>query len=394
MVGSLPLETFLNAAPDAMIVVDPGGIITVINRQAEALFGYEPHELVGQSIEVLVPERLRAGHPSHRAGYFASPRTRPMASLGATLFARRKDGSEFPAEISLSPLADGRGAPAIAAIRDITERRRAAESMRRAKAELDEVNRELDAFSDSVASDLRAPHEALARSEKLQALGQMAAGISHDLRNMLNPLSLHLQFLRRALARGDSTEASESVKEMEQLVRRGVETLERLRAFSRKEPDAPPTVVDVNVAVREAVEIALPRPSFAQGELRPIAEELGSPPPILARAADLIAALVNLLVNAIDAVREGGSIMVRTRAEAEGALVEVSDTGPGMPEDVAPRVFEPFFTTKGAEGTGLGLAMVEATVKACGGTIALRTAPGDGTTFTLWFPKAAGDSLR
>lgn len=238
---------------------------------------------------------------------------------------------------------------------------------------------------------LRVSQESLTRSEKLRALGQMAAGISHDLRNMLNPLSLHVQFLRRALSRGDTDEARESVKEMEQLVRRGVETLERLRAFSRKDLEGKPSPVDVNRITHEATAIAKPRMTSGRSHLRPIVEELGDPPMILARSGELVSAIVNLVVNAIDAIREGGTVTIRTRREGAGALIEVSDTGPGMTPEVAKRALEPFFTTKGAEGTGLGLPMVQSCVESHGGTLVLTTAPGQGTTFALWFPAQDGE---
>jgi signal transduction histidine kinase len=216
----------------------------------------------------------------------------------------------------------------------------------------------------------------------------MAAGISHDLKNILNPLSLHLQFLRRAVARGQTEAAAESITEMEQVVRRGVQTVERLRDFSRQTPESKAEMVDLDRLVHEAVEIARPRLSSRPARACTVREELGAPPPVLARAADVVSAVVNLVVNAIDAVGDGSTITLRTGEARGGAWVEVSDDGPGMPPEVEQRAFEPFFTTKGDEGTGLGLAMVFACVQRHGGTVTLKTAPGEGATFTLWFPGA------
>jgi signal transduction histidine kinase len=234
--------------------------------------------------------------------------------------------------------------------------------------------------------ELRASQAALLRTEKLRALGQMAAGVTHDLKNILNPISLHLQVIGRAASHGNTADVKESVEEAKLAVRRGVETVERLREFSRQAPEAKLEMVDVNRLVREARDLAKARMASRKGRMNEILEELGEPPSISARTGEVVSALVNLVVNAIDAMPDGGTITLRTRAERGGAIVEVADDGPGMPPEVEKRVFEPFFTTKGEAGTGLGLAMVYACVQRHGGTIALVTAPGKGTAFTLWFP--------
>jgi signal transduction histidine kinase len=237
-------------------------------------------------------------------------------------------------------------------------------------------------------ADLRASQEVLARTEKLRALGQMAAGVSHDLKNILNPLSLHLQVADRAIVRGNIEDARESILEMRQVVVRGVETVERLRSYSRQTQESKAELVELAHLAREAVGIARPRMA-ATGRMLRIVEDLGESPSILADGGELVSALVNLVVNAIDAAgKTGKTITLRSGTENGGAFVEVADDGPGMPPEVEKRVFEPFFTTKGAEGTGLGLAMVYATVQRYGGSITLDTAPGRGTRFHLWFPSA------
>jgi signal transduction histidine kinase len=220
----------------------------------------------------------------------------------------------------------------------------------------------------------------------------MAAGISHDLKNILNPLSLHLQVIARAVDRGELADAKESAVEAKQVVLRGVQTLERLREFSRQEKEKKTELVELDRLAHEGAEIARPRmAATGGGRVVAIHEELQQPPPIMAVAGEIVSAIVNLVVNAIDAIgatKQGSKITLRTGAVDGAAFVEIEDDGPGMPEEVAKRVFEPFFTTKGVEGTGLGLAMVYATMQRHGGDVALDTAPGKGTRFRLRFPRA------
>jgi signal transduction histidine kinase len=243
-------------------------------------------------------------------------------------------------------------------------------------------------------AELQTSQEALARSEKLRALGQMAAGVAHDLRNILNPLSLHLQFVTRAIDRDKTAEAKESVVEMKQVLMRGVQTIERLREYSRQSPESRTELADLNHLVHEASEIARPTMAARGGRGAHFREELGSPPPVRGRSGEIVSALVNLVVNAIDATSQtGGTITLRT-GESDGASwVQVADDGPGMPPEIERRVFEPFFTTKGEEGTGLGLAMVYACMQRHRGSVRLETAPGKGTTFTLLFPRTPTGAL-
>jgi signal transduction histidine kinase len=237
--------------------------------------------------------------------------------------------------------------------------------------------------------ELRRSRELLARTEKLRALGQMAAGVSHDLKNILNPLSLHLQLAQRANARGNQEGVAEALGGMKEALMHGVEVLERLRHFSRQTPDSKVVPVDLSALAHEAVLLAKPRLASKGGRLCRVREEYGTPPPIAAEPGEIVSAVLNLLANAVDAMTDtAGDIILRTGERDGGGWLTVQDTGPGMSAEVQSRVFEPFFTTKGEQGTGLGLATVYAAVVRHQGTVHLDGAPGKGATFTLWFPAA------
>lgn len=229
----------------------------------------------------------------------------------------------------------------------------------------------------------------LVRSEKLRALGEMAAGISHDLKNLLNPLSLYIQVLERALASGDTADAKQSLDEMKRILTHGVQTIERLRDYGKKSADADLVCVDLDKLVAEAAALTQPKMNAGGRKFR-VTQDLHAPATVRGRPGEILSAIVNLLVNAADAMRESGKgdlIRISTGNEDGRSFVRVADDGPGMDPEVARRVFEPFFSTKGDEGTGLGLAMVQGAAQRHGGEVVLDTAPGAGATFTLWFPE-------
>jgi signal transduction histidine kinase len=233
--------------------------------------------------------------------------------------------------------------------------------------------------------ELRSTRELLARTERLRALGELSTSIAHDLRNILNPLSLQIDLLRR-LAKNPE-KVLELAEQMKQVVKRGTETVERLRLFGHQSREVATEVADLDVLVDESAALCRPR----LGEHNRVLLEVvhGGPVRAQVRGAEVVTALVNLIVNAQEALPpEGGTISVRTGTSSEGGWLQVADTGVGMPPEVRQRLFEPFFTTKGEKGTGLGLAMVDTFVRRSGGSIMVESEPGKGTTFTLRFPLA------
>ncbi|PCC73748.1 Signal transduction histidine kinase [Nannocystis exedens] len=220
----------------------------------------------------------------------------------------------------------------------------------------------------------------LAESEKLRALGLMAAGIAHDLRNIFTPLTLHTGLLRRILA--DHPVALRSLTKIDHGLAIGVQVIDRLSGFSRRGGGVETVTGALAELAREAVELCRHR---SPPQVRLILDESSPTPPIRICPGEFTSALVNLIGNALDAVETSGTVTVRTGAGADGAYVEVVDDGPGIAKEVQARMLEPFFTTK-PEGTGLGLAIVRAFVDRHGGKLSFETAPGAGTCVRMWFP--------
>jgi len=228
--------------------------------------------------------------------------------------------------------------------------------------------------------DLRASQEALIRSEKFRALGQMSAGIAHDLKNILNPLLLYTDVIRDEA--GNRQEVIEVSERMQRILNRGLETVERLRDFSRQSPEESEVVsTDLNLMAREALEISKPRLNGIQLDV-----QLGAPPAVLIRPADCVASIVNLILNSADALEGKGVIRLATGGSDGGAWIEVADNGPGMSAEIKSRVLEPFFTTKGDAGTGLGLPIVYAFTKRHDGRLEIESEEGHGARFKMWFP--------
>ncbi|MDD5559371.1 ATP-binding protein [Candidatus Methylomirabilis sp.] len=245
--------------------------------------------------------------------------------------------------------------------------------------------------------ELRRTQATLIETERLRAMGQLAAGVAHDFNNTLMTILGQTQLMRLSLQQGTSSkdQLSEHLKRVERAALDAAETVRRIREATRQRGMEPFTAVAINEIVTDVLDVTRPRWQHepqARGVMITLRTDLVAVPAVSGREAELREALTNLLFNAVDALPHGGTITITTRATraAEGELVEVtvSDTGIGMPETVRARLFEPFFTTKGVKGTGLGLSMVQGIVRRHGGTIDVTSAPGEGTTVTVRLPAA------
>ena len=239
------------------------------------------------------------------------------------------------------------------------------------------------ANSTSIAMENVQLYAERARTERLRAVGSMAAGITHDLNNILHPLGLQLQLLDRQVDR-DPAGAKESIEEMAKVVKLGNEIMERLRVFVRSDREAV-QLCDLGAAARDAVEIC--RPRIRENSHLEVVVERTDAPPARVRRSELVSALVNLIVNACEAMADGGRIALRAGNTNDQAWVEVDDNGPGMPPEIRKHVLDEFFTTK-PNGTGLGLAVVSTFVQQSGGGVEVDSEFGRGTRIRLRFPAA------
>lgn len=246
-----------------------------------------------------------------------------------------------------------------------------------------------------IATDITAHKEAeaqrelLARGEKLRALGQMAGGIAHDLNQALAVVSGYADLARETLAEGNAAEAADQLEIIAQAARQGAETVKRVLTFTRQEEPGLVESVEIRQVLEEAARFTAPRWRDAtQAEGRPIRLLIDAEPGLrlLGLSYALREALINLILNAVDALPHGGEIRLSARRRADRIEIQVVDTGVGMPAAVQRRIFEPFYTTKGERGSGLGLAMVFAIVERHEGEITVTSVEGAGTTFRLTFP--------
>ncbi len=356
-------RTMVESAPNGLLLVDVNGKIQMASAYVESLFGFEPNELVGESVDRLVPLRFRGHHSVSRREFVKRPANRMMGE-GRDLWGLRKNGSEFPIEIGLSPLKGHSGMQVVCNVIDITQRKRL--------------------------------EEQFIQSQKMESMGRLAGGLAHDFNNLLTVILTNCGFL---LGKANLSETAQNdVQGIKSAADRAAILTGQLLAFSRKQVLAP-RVLELNQLL-DGVEQMLGR---LLGESIDLVIHRGVDAGTLqADPTQLEQAIVNLAVNAQDAMPDGGILTLETSQVdldeeycsihadvGPGRYVQlsVSDTGFGMDETTLQNIFEPFYTTKPiGKGTGLGLSTSLGIVKQSGGHIWVYSEPGRGTVFRLYFP--------
>ncbi|WP_304824464.1 nitrogen regulation protein NR(II) [Candidatus Binatus sp.] len=342
-------RSYFESSVEGIITADTDGLIHQINPRAEELFGYEELELLGKRIEILLPNRLRERHAAHRAEFNANPRSRRMG-VGIEIVGRRKDGSEFPIDVSLNAFNTRRGHQVVAFVSDITER--------------------------------RAMEREARRNETLNALGAVAAGIAHELNNPLAVMGARIELMMAP----DKELSPETRADLLVLLRNVVRAsrISRNMLSLARQPPGVRQPIDINATIADAIQMAG-------------AEERGWPLKIETRferslamisgdATSLGQVIINLVVNAREADAKTVRIETALAPDRPAAItVVIADDGVGMASDTAAKLFEPFFTTK-SSGTGLGLWLSQRIIREHGGAIAVESSPGNGTTFVITLP--------
>ena len=348
-------------------MINREGRIVLVNRQTERLFGYEREELLGELVEILVPERYRERHPQYRDDFLAMPSIRAMGA-GRELYGRRKDGSEFPIEIGLTPIETGDETLVLSAIVDITARKEAEGRVRKHLADLAHVAR-------------------------LSTVGQMFSELAHEINQ---PLAAAANYARACVTfakseKGITTEQMiEWMEKTAAQTTRAIEIVKRLGSFVKKDGGAR-SFVNLNDLIEQVVKLSVPVMQTTTDHSPPIGLELDldrTMPEVHVDRVQIEQVLLNLVRNAVEAMLDAAAVphrlTLQTRHDDADVTVSVSDTGGGItPENLA-KLFDPYFTTK-SSGMGLGLSISRSIVEDHGGRLQAEVIPG-GTTFQFTLP--------
>src|SRR5437762_6220974 len=361
----------LDAAPNAMIMVDSAGVISFANAPAATVFGYSLSELIGRPIETLIPERFRDRHVGYRKGFLSEPSSRAMGA-GRDLFGRRNDGSEFAVEVGLNPIHTTEGLSVLASVIVISARK---------QAELEHQLQNME----------------LARVGRVAVMGELAASLAHEVNNPIGAIVVNASAGQRLVAAGKAgtEELTELLTDIVADGRRAGEVIQGIRNMVRKGKPRR-TLIQIGDTIRELLRIvhadAIGRDVKVTAEVGPDACQVWGDP------VQLLQVLLNLALNALEAMSaippDARRLFIRAGRDGNGdILASVRDTGPGFPSGMAEQLFEPFFSTK-SEGTGMGLAISRSIIEAHGGTLSGENCDGGGACFTVRLPQAMEDNSQ
>jgi PAS domain S-box-containing protein len=357
-------ELATEASPSGTVLVDHQGRIVLVNAHVEELFGYARDELIGKGVEILVPERFRESHATDRANFFIAPKSRAMGA-GRQLFARRKDGSEFPVEIGLNPIQTPNGLVVLANVVNISARLAAEEVALRSRQQVELLSR-------------------------VSLLGEMTASLAHELNQPLaaivNNATAAMQYLEQG--RLNPEQLQDILRDVVADGRRACDVMQNVRSAIKKGA-AIRGRINLNDVVKAITHMV--RPDAAAHLCKIKTSLAGDLPPIEGDPIQIQQAIINLVRNAFDAMRDAPPnrriVEIATDYNGDGAIgVAVRDYGSGISEATRERLFEQFFTTK-EDGLGMGLAIVRSIVEAHGGTVWAENVDGGGARFHLRLPR-------
>ncbi len=349
------LRSIFDTAPEAMIVINPGGIIQSYGLSAERMFGWRPSEVLGRNISMLMPEPFRTQHDGYLQRYLSTGEKR-IIGVGRIVVGERKDGSTFPMELAVGEVGSGGARFFTGFVRDLTERQESEARVQELQAEVVHISR-------------------------LSAMGEMASALAHELNQPLSAIANYLNGARRLMERSGNGDAkvTEAVEKASEQALRAGDIIRRLRDFlARGEGER--SVESLSKLVHEACGLALVGAKEGGVDVRYQVDPHRDR--VVVDRVQIQQVIVNLVRNALDAMRDCPRrvLNVSTSIDADMAMVTIADTGPGVDEATAGRLFQPFVTTK-AQGMGVGLSICRTIVEAHGGRIWTDPHPGGGAVF-------------